>query len=591
MSTSFLINHLWQSSCFALLAGLLALALRKNSPKVRYWVWLSASLKFLIPFAFLVSLGTVVPRLDPRPAFVAPPVFPSALVQVAEPLSATFQKSVLPPASLEWVPAVAGAVWALGFLAIALARCRSWLRVRAALRAGVPIELPIPVPALIAPGAEEPGVVGFVRPVLVLPAQLLEHLNPRELGAILTHELCHVRRRDNLFAAVHMVVEAIFWFYPLVWWIGSRMVEERELACDEEVLRSGCEPADYVEGILKVCRFYSESPLTCISGVTGADVKKRLRGILAGSVAPELNGAKKITLAMAGLAALAAPVVIGMISPPLIEAESPAATGFDIASIKPTTQQGPDIQGLGNVRILPGGRLLAEKVLLRYFIQSAYEVKPFQLSGGPAWINSAHYDIDAKAEGNPNGGRMHQMMRALLEDRFKLKLHHETKQLPVYEVIVAKGGPKLLKPKEGGCIAPDADAGLFPPAPGQPIPCGRILMMMSPSGAQMRGGKVSMADLVTILSNVLGRTVVDKTGFQGRFDVHLEFTPDEALGGLPTPPPALPPSGDSVRFAAPPDSQGNIFEAIQEQLGLKLKPAKGPAHMLVIDSVERPSAN
>ena len=459
------------------------------------------------------------------------------------------------------------------------------------MRAGVRIELPIPVPALIAPGAGDPGVVGFLRPVLVLPAQLLEHLNPRELGAILTHELCHGRRRDNFFAAVHMVVEAIFWFYPLVWWIGSRMVEERELACDEEVLRMGCEPADYVEGILKVCRFYSESPLTCISGVTGADVKKRLRGILAGRVAHELNGAKKFTLAVIGLAAVAVPIVIGMISPPITKAESPPAARFEVASIKPTLQQGPDMQGLGSIRILPGGHLLAEKVLLRYFIQRAYEVKPFQVSGGPAWINSARYDIDAKAEGSPNRGQMYQMMQALLEDRFKLKLHHETKQLPVYEVIVAKGGPKLLKPKEGGCIAPDPNAGPLPPAPSQPIPCGRILMMMAPSGAQMRGSKVSMMDLVNILSNVLGRTVNDKTSFQGTFDVHLEFTPDETLGGLPTPPPALSPSGDSTRSALPPDAHGNIFAAIQDQLGLKLKSSKGPGHMLIIDSVERPSRN
>jgi bla regulator protein BlaR1 len=199
-------------------------------------------------------------------------------------------------------------------LAIALARCRSWWGVRTALRAGTSIELPIPIRALLTPGAEEPGIVGFLRPVLILPAQLLEHLNRGQLGAILTHELCHVRRRDNLFAAIHMVVEAIFWFHPLVWWIGSRMVEERELACDEEVLRMGCEPADYVEGILKVCRFYTESPSPCISGVTGADVKKRLRTILAGSIAPELSGAKKMALAAIGLAALAAPVVIGVLN-------------------------------------------------------------------------------------------------------------------------------------------------------------------------------------------------------------------------------------------------------------------------------------
>src|ERR1700722_9441799 len=296
MTTPFIVNHLWQSSCFALLAGLQAFVLRKNSPKVRYWVWLSASLKFLIPFALLVSLGSVVPRPARRAASVAAPVFSKTLVQIAEPFSPALKATVAAHAPLHWAPVAIGVLWALGSLAIALARCRSWLGVRAALRAGTPIELPIPVRTLITPGTEEPGIVGFLRPVLVLPAQLLEHLNPRQLGAILTHELCHVRRRDNFFAAAHMVVEAIFWFHPLVWWIGSRMVAERELACDEEVLRMGCEPADYVEGILKACRFYLESPLPCVSGVTGADVTERLRAILAGCIAHELSGARKMIL-------------------------------------------------------------------------------------------------------------------------------------------------------------------------------------------------------------------------------------------------------------------------------------------------------
>ena len=319
MTIEFIINHLWQSSCFALLAGLLALVLRRNSPKVRYWVWLAASLKFLVPFGLLVSMGSLVPRPVQQPASLPTPVFSNTLVQIAQPLSATPGITHTP---LHWMPAAIGIVWALGFLAIALVRYRAWLRVQVALRAGVPVDLPIPVRALITPGAEEPGIAGFLRSVLVLPVQLLEHLNARQLGAILTHEMCHVRRRDNFFAAVHMAVEAIFWFNPLVWWIGSRMLEERELACDEEVLRAGCEPADYVQGILNVCRLYAKSPLPCISGVTGADIKKRLRGILAGGVAQELSRGRKAALATLGLAALAVPFSIGVWDAPALHAQS-----------------------------------------------------------------------------------------------------------------------------------------------------------------------------------------------------------------------------------------------------------------------------
>src|SRR5262249_32955108 len=146
---------------------------------------------------------------------------------------------------------------------------------------------------------------------------------------------CHVRRRDNFFAALHMVVEAVFWFHPLVWWIGSRMVEERELACDEDVLRTGCEPAEYATGILKVCRFRAESPIPHISGATNADVKKRLRAILAGTVPHDLNGGKKIVLAMMGVAAFAAPVLLGVLNTPAIRAQSaPATPKFEVASIK-----------------------------------------------------------------------------------------------------------------------------------------------------------------------------------------------------------------------------------------------------------------
>ena len=206
--TRFVINHLWQSTCFVLFAALLAFLLRKNSPKVRYWIWLSASLKFLAPLALLLSLGNLIPGPAPPSEAALVPVIPNALLQIAEPLSPASPSPIHAPNP--WIPAVLGALWCLGFLAVALARFRSWFRVRAILQAGKQAELPIPIPAFITSGVEEPGVVGVLRPVLILPAPLLEVLNRRQLDAVLTHEMCHVRRRDNLFAAVHMVVEAIF---------------------------------------------------------------------------------------------------------------------------------------------------------------------------------------------------------------------------------------------------------------------------------------------------------------------------------------------------------------------------------------------
>src|ERR1700733_11566584 len=158
MTAEFIVNHLWQSSCFVLLAGLLAVALRKSPPKVRYWVWLGASLKFLVPFALLVSLGSAVKWPAQRAVAFPAPVFSSAVVEIAEPFPPPSYSTIPARAPMHWVPIVIGIVWALGFVAIALVRCRIWFRIRATLRAGTPVELPIPVPAFIASGAAEPGV-------------------------------------------------------------------------------------------------------------------------------------------------------------------------------------------------------------------------------------------------------------------------------------------------------------------------------------------------------------------------------------------------------------------------------------------------
>ena len=128
-----------------------------------------------------------------------------------------------------------------------------------------------------APGLVEPGVFGVFRPILLLPEGIGARLNEPQLEAILAHELCHVRRRDNLTATIHMAVQAVFWFHPLVWWLGARLVDERERACDEEVLRLGNRPQVYAAGILNICKLYVESPLACVSGVTGADLKNESR--------------------------------------------------------------------------------------------------------------------------------------------------------------------------------------------------------------------------------------------------------------------------------------------------------------------------
>ena len=133
------------------------------------------------------------------------------------------------------------------------------------------------------------------RPLLLVPSGIEDDLTPRQLAAVLTHELCHVRRRDNVTAAVHMLAEAVFWFHPLVWWIGARLVDERERACDEEVVRTFGAPQTYAEGIVNVCKRYVKSPLACVSGVSGANVKNRIRAIMTNRTIAKLVLQKRLS--------------------------------------------------------------------------------------------------------------------------------------------------------------------------------------------------------------------------------------------------------------------------------------------------------
>src|SRR6185437_1751800 len=311
--TSELIGHLWQSTFFALAAGLLTLAFRKNRASVRYWLWLSGSLKFFIPFALLASLGSSLKPLAPAAREIASPAISYAIEQFDQPL---FMPSLPSPQpahdKFAWIPIAIAGVWLCGFAAVALIRFRNWLRVRAAVRASTATNVSAAVEVRVSPGLFEPGVVGILGPILLLPEGIAERLSPSELNAILAHELCHIRRRDNFFAAIHMMVEAIFWFHPLVWWIGARLLEERERACDEEVLSQGNPPEVYADAILNVCKLYVESPIACVSGVSGAGIRQRIEAIMSNRKLQGLNRAKKLLLTTAGFAALAGPIAIGL---------------------------------------------------------------------------------------------------------------------------------------------------------------------------------------------------------------------------------------------------------------------------------------
>ncbi len=610
-----LTNHLWQSTLFVVAAGLLAIACHKNRAQIRYWLWLSASLKFLAPFSLLMSLGS---HLEWMPtAKIAPQTVSFTVVQITQLFPDTLSFAPSTPSTAFWFPiAILGlwGLWVCGLGMIALVRFRAWLRIRAAVRSSSPLEIPAKVEVRTSPGLLEPGVVGLLRSVLLLPAGIIERLTKSQFEAVLTHELCHIRRRDNLTAAIHMIVEALFWFHPLVWWIGARLVEERERACDEDVLRLGSEPQVYAEGILKVCKFYVESPLACVVGVTGHSLKKRMEWIMRNHVGETLSVWKKLLLTTAGVVALAVTLIAGVLSSPRLRAQSPtvpqwqtAAGGkraFEVASVK-QNKSGSDSSGMnvpigpGDVSSPVGSLFIGTNLRLVSYIYFAYKLtgSEFQLlmpqfSKLPEWVSTDRFDIQARADGNPTKDQMRLMMQSLLEDRFKLAIHYETEQRPVFVLVLAnsgKTGPKLRPhladpPCSTAIQATDPNSRESATvAAGFPTVCGGIVGMSSSVPGRIRAGARNV--LIGLLASTLpqmgnlDRAVLDKTGLRGTFDFTLEWTPQH--NPLPAP-------GADAQV----DNSGPTFvEDLKEQLGLKLEPQKGPVELLVIDHVEKPSEN
>ncbi len=573
-------NHLWHSTLFTAVAWLLTLALKKNRASIRYWIWLIASLKFFLPFSLLVGLGSHLGWLR-TPAVAQPEL--TVMEDVGQPFAApeipvsTPDGLLKPPSSDSYFsPWLIAAGWFVGFAAVVLYGVVRWRRLAALLGKTRPLQEGREVQALrrvqirrgamkpvelaSSTSAIEPGVRGIIRPVLLLPFGIADRLDDEQLESILAHELSHIRRRDNLAAAIHMAVETIFWFHPLVWWIGSRLVDERERSCDEEVLQSGITPEAYAGAILKVCEFYLASPLTLVSGVTGSNLENRIESIMTNRVSFKLSSAKKVLVAAFGIGLLGIPMLFGATLAPRVTAPPSIALStsqvktpqlsFEVASIKPNNS------GLDSSSMPPpvGGRFSATNVSLGQLVRLAYEVQDFQIDGKPGWFDTAKYDVEAKAEGNAGVEQLRAMVRSLLADRFKLTFHRGSKEVPVLALIVSRNGSKL-RLHEGNCVAPPAGVcGTFRASPGE-----------------INGDQVSMDQFATRLSRSLGRTIINKTQLKEAYDLVLKWAADELN------------SAD--------EKNASIFSAVQEQLGLRLESQKAPLDTIVIDRAEKPAEN
>lgn len=595
-------DHVWQSTWCGAAASGLAWVVRKGEARIRHGLWLAASLKFLVPFALLSWIGQ---QFGFRHGSILPQTAQVDLIlQVGQALSVPGAVvAAHGPAEhwFGWLVLIAG-LWGAGAITVLSSWLLQWRRVHAlagcaegvaegreanALRqAERAMRCKRPVVLRVSRKCMEPGIYGMFRPVLLWPEGISAHLDDAQLAAIMAHEVCHVVRRDNLLAALHMVVEMLFWFHPLVWWMGARLVEERERACDEAVLNMGNDPGQYAEGILKACRFCMESPLACVSGVSGSDLKRRMVRIMNAGTVP-LSRSCKWLLASTAVAAIAVPIAIGAWRPQPVQADSsadaaPPSAKFDSASLTPSTSGSN-----GNFLLMVHDNEFVDKgATVKDLIAVAFGVTPDRIVGGPDWVGTQHFDFEAhwtptaattssvppppstsfmaQRQGGsdqlalppsiPASGVLQAMMRNYLAEHLNLKVKADTSVLPVYELTVANGGAKL---------APANHADLPPDAHGVAL----TQVRADVSDAQQRfviNGAPARA-LVNLLSTQLGRQVVDKTGLAGRYDIQLSL-PNQA-------------------------SSEQVATALRDQLGLDLQSSNEPMKVFAIDQIQSPASN
>ena len=608
-TTRFAADHLWQSTLTASAAGGLVWLLRNGEARLRHAIWTAASLKFLVPFALLVEIGR---RLGARqiPAESTGSVVTTVLA-IGQPFSnaAATVHAADPQAHIPWF-LIFAAVWTAGATTVLIAWIIRWLRLGRIIRTAVPLRSGReadtlrsatnaaaiqPVPLLVSSHCMEPGICGVLRPALLWPAGISQHLDDHQLAAIIAHEVSHVRRRDNLLAALHMCVEALFWFHPLVWWMGGRLLEERERACDETVLRLGNEPARYADAILKACRFCIESPLACVSGVSGSDLKRRMVRIMNAATVP-LSRSRKVLLAATAMAAVAGPIGVGLLHPHTVRADE--AQNPQFANLHFTSATLTPAQPAENFFVMQNDHEFSHNsVTMKDLIAIAYGVRPERIVGGPDWMSTQRFNFDARwtptAEAGwkvpapaPPGDEHFQthvamatatlgsgpapdpglaqvrvpaavqaMLRNFLAEHAALKVRDDSAVLPVYELVVANGGSKLPPAKE-----PQASAGV------------KHLEFQTRVDARNHDGNQSFSMsnaetrlLCENLSHQVGHEVVDKTGLTGRYDFQI----------------TIPANADPDQVAA----------ILREQYGLDLQSTQQPVRVFAVDNVDIPQSN
>jgi uncharacterized protein (TIGR03435 family) len=599
-----LVHFVWQGVAIAIAAACALRLCRNQSASARYAIACGAMAAMLLA-AVITGALVDAPAVSAETAGVASRTTAKSTIDVLLPIqiqeapsAAALSNAQRVEALLPWiVPA-----WLVGVMLLLARAAAGWWRVcrlyqlaRASMRsswqaAGTRLASRLELGSIIRivelPNVDVPLVVGCLRPIVVLPIAAMSSLNAAQVEAILAHELAHIRRHDYLVNLMQTLAETLLFYHPAVWWLSARIRDEREHCCDDVAVAVCGDPVGYAAALAEL-EAWRSGTFVLAAAATGGSLLNRVRRILRVEVSDD-SRTSSWTL---GLVVLA--VVSGLTFNLVAQTSRPAEPklAFEVASVRLNTS-GTNQVSMG---MQPGGRFTAVNIPLALLIRSAYRLQESQLIGAPDWVATERYDIVAKGEGEfgppvPGGGlaRQQLMLQTLLEERFKLKPRRETRQLPVYALVLAHESRKLgsaLKLSAVDCVAlaTARKQGAAPPAPpkaGERPQCGTHM------GFGRIAGGMPMTSLARLLSDVVQRSVVDSTGLAGNFDLELSWTPDQ----LPARPPGTPADQPFRMNGVEIDPNGpSIFTAVQEQLGLKLESTRGPVEVLVIDHIERPT--
>jgi uncharacterized protein (TIGR03435 family) len=592
---------------------------RRRAASHRHLVLASAfGLLMLIPLASIVAPPLVVPvrvRIPspPENPVVATILSPAAVADVPAPVDASVAPHSIrvTPELLVlcgWLMGALAWLAPLGLVVWETRRIRRtglpWLEGRALLSSlGRDAGCRQPIDLLLHESVGGPMTCGLKRPAIVLPADA-PSWPAEDLRRALVHEIEHIRRRDWATQAVSRAVCACYWFHPLVWIAWRALVLEAERACDDAVLRRS-EPTAYADQLVGLARRLSAGSAHAQLAMAGRrDLSARVLAVLDGSQQRGRAGMRWMLFAAATAALL-----VSTLSPLRLVAQQQTETPvqrFEAASIRPCRAEeappGPARGGMGgtNATFSPG-RMNVPCATLEQLIYLAYagsgawpdnqlvNVVPggasdtTKVRGGPDWVHSQHtkFAVEATAPGaSERNVLLGSMLRTLLEERFHLKIHRDTEEMPMFNMVVAKSGLKLKPMQPGDCDA-DRDQP-FDANRSKPL-CGSLTMRGRGPNTVWTWGGFKLEALASRLSGALGRHVVDQTGVSDEFIIRLEFHPDENT-------PEIKISDERAADTSAPEA-ASIFTALEQQVGVRLEKTKGPRGFLVIDHVEPLGSN